>query len=283
MDHLNENEVESPLTSLADELRVDSPLTSLADELSDGEIDLDGDKELSDGEFDLAWDNKESSDGEIDLEGDEELSDGGFDLASDNKSSAGESSENAITADLNKRKDQRKLEKAEFKNGGPPPSTEPILARNPTSAEMDAAISVVTDPKKFRLYDNGHVCVFNKKLTKDKQQTVVADIVFTDLKDISADKRRDLDWFLAFLEESKMFVYAVGSESRSCGGFMWAIGWRKSSTRLEIVGHYVNSKAIKENLEEWKQHMQDANRANKILWDLFQPIGKLLSSETVDS
>ncbi|WAR63584.1 hypothetical protein PtB15_17B184 [Puccinia triticina] len=145
-----------------------------------------------------------------------------------------------ITADLNKQKDQRKLEKAKFKNGGPPPSTEPILARNPTSAEMDAAISVVTDPKKFRLYNHRHVRVFDKKLTKDKQQTVVADIVFTDLKDISADKRCDLDWFLAFLEKSKM---------------------------LEIVGHYVNSKAIKENLEEWKQHMRDADRANEILWD----------------
>ncbi|KAA1070040.1 hypothetical protein PGTUg99_000066 [Puccinia graminis f. sp. tritici] len=70
--------------------------------------------------------------------------------------------------------------------------------------------------------------------------------------------REDLNFFLGFLHQSKKFVNTVGSESRSCGGYMWAIGWRKSMTHLEIVGRYVNSQAIKDNPDEFIQHTKSS-------------------------
>ncbi|KAI7944758.1 hypothetical protein MJO28_010453 [Puccinia striiformis f. sp. tritici] len=84
--------------------------------------------------------------------------------------------------------------------------------------------------------------------------------------------RDELNFLLAFLKESKKFVNVVGSEGRSCGGSMWAIGWRKSMTKLEIVGRYVNTEAIKKNQEAFNRHVQDSDKASEILWKLFYPI-----------
>jgi hypothetical protein len=38
---------------------------------------------------------------------------------------------------------------------------------------------------------------------------------------------------------------------------MWAIGWQKSMTKLEIIGCYVNTAAIKANQEEYDQQVKD--------------------------
>ncbi|EFP93451.1 uncharacterized protein PGTG_19254 [Puccinia graminis f. sp. tritici CRL 75-36-700-3] len=179
-----------------------------------------------------------------------------------------------ITAKHKEKKQERKLAKKLFeKKLGPPPSKEKIRARLPTDEEIANATSIVTDPTKFRLYDHGHVCIYDKQPTSDKKKQVVADITFTDLKTISSQMREDIDFFVAFLETSKKFVNAVGSRSRSCGGYMWAIGWRKSMTKLEIIGRYVNTAAIKANQEEYDQHVKDSDRASLILWNLFWPVG----------
>ena len=45
---------------------------------------------------------------------------------------------------------------------------------------------------------------------------------------------------------------------------------------LEIVGQYVDTEAIKENIEELHQHIQDSERAGKIIWDLFYPMGNVV-------
>ncbi|KAI7938392.1 hypothetical protein MJO28_015312 [Puccinia striiformis f. sp. tritici] len=181
-----------------------------------------------------------------------------------------------ITAETKEKKTQRRAARKFFKQfGGPKPSKEPIHPRNPTEAEISNAYKIVNDRKQFRLYSYGHVRIFDKALTKDKRSPIIADMHFQDLLKLEDYKRNDLNFLLAFLEESKKFVNVVGSEGRSCGGSMWAIGWRKSMTKLEIVGRYVNTEAIKKNQEAFDQHVQDSDKASEILWKLFQPIGNV--------
>ncbi|PLW11209.1 hypothetical protein PCASD_21605 [Puccinia coronata f. sp. avenae] len=182
----------------------------------------------------------------------------------------------AITKDYRQRKKELKLAKEKYKKyGGPKPLEETIVKRQPTLAKINAAYLIIKNPDLFYLFKRGRVRVFDKKLNPDKTKSIIADIVFTDLKTISQQMRDDLDFFLAFLNTSKKFVNKVGSEGRSCGGSMWAIGWRKSMSGLEIVGQYVDTDAIDSNMEEWRQHIQDSERAGKIIWDLFYPIGNV--------
>jgi hypothetical protein len=181
-----------------------------------------------------------------------------------------------ITAETKKRKLQRKAAKAhQKKNGGPKLAKDPIIACPPTNDEIASARLIVKDRSQFRLFDHGHVCIFDKKLTKEKKKQIIADITFTDLNTISAQKRENLDFLLKFLETSKKFVNHVGSKGRSCGGYMWAIGWRKSMTRLEIVGRYANREAIKKNQAEFRKHIHDSFKASEILWELFFKIGNV--------
>ncbi|OAV98666.1 hypothetical protein PTTG_07690 [Puccinia triticina 1-1 BBBD Race 1] len=168
-------------------------------------------------------------------------------------------------------------------------------------AEIKAACTIVNDPKQFTLYDHGHVRVFEKypeketpkkapknapqnapqnapenapkNAPKNQDRPIIADILFTDLKTIPDKLQDDLTFFLGFLEILKKFVNKVGAEGWSCGGWMWGTGWRKSMTRFEIVGRYINRQAIADNLEEFKQHIRDADWASQILWDLFYPMG----------
>ncbi|EFP89023.2 uncharacterized protein PGTG_15226 [Puccinia graminis f. sp. tritici CRL 75-36-700-3] len=180
-----------------------------------------------------------------------------------------------ITAETKRAKIKRKLARKHFKKaGGPLPPKKKISNWLPTPEEIATASSIVGDPTKFRLYKHGHVCIFDKQLTTEKEKQIVANITFTDLKTISDQlKRDDLNFLVAFLEKSKKFVNSVGSKSRSCGGYMWAIGWRKSMTKFEIIRRYVNKAAIKKNQEQFNQHVKDSDQASLILWDLFYPIG----------
>ncbi|PLW24235.1 hypothetical protein PCASD_10477 [Puccinia coronata f. sp. avenae] len=156
-----------------------------------------------------------------------------------------------ITKDYRQRKKELNLAKEKYKKyGGPKPSEETIVKRQPTSAKINAAYSIIKNPDLFYLFERGRVRVFDKKLNPDKTKSIIADIVFTNLKTISQQMRDNLDFFLAFLNTSKKFVNKVGSEGRSCGGSMWVIGWRKSMSGLEIVGRYVDTDAIDSNMEE---------------------------------
>ncbi|KAH9448839.1 hypothetical protein Pst134EA_028134 [Puccinia striiformis f. sp. tritici] len=121
----------------------------------------------------------------------------------------------------------------------------------------------------------GHVHTFDKALTEDQQSLIIADIHFTGLLKLEDDKRNDLNFILAFLQECKKFVNVVGSEVQSCSGSMWAIGWQKSMTKLEIVEQYVNTETIKKNQEAFDQHVQDSDKVSKILWKLFHKIGNV--------
>ncbi|POW23098.1 hypothetical protein PSHT_00633 [Puccinia striiformis] len=109
-------------------------------------------------------------------------------------------------------RDRRAARKFFKQFGGPKPSKEPIHPRNPTEAEISNAYEIVNDRKQFRLYSYGHVRIFDKALTKDKRSPIIADMHFQDLLKLEDYKRNDLNFLLAFLEESKKFGNVVGSE-----------------------------------------------------------------------
>ncbi|PLW47442.1 hypothetical protein PCASD_04418 [Puccinia coronata f. sp. avenae] len=164
---------------------------------------------------------------------------------SDTDTSSTESDSDSLLSDVPNK--ELKLAKEKYKKyGGPKPSEETIVKCQPTSAKINAAYSIIKNPDLFYLFERGRVRVFDKKLNPDKTKSIIANIVFTDLKTISQQMRDDLDFFLAFLNTSKKFVNKVGSED-----------------------------AIDSNMKEWCQHIQDSERAGKIIWELFYPIGNV--------
>ncbi|POV99828.1 hypothetical protein PSTT_13530 [Puccinia striiformis] len=151
----------------------------------------------------------------------------------------------------------------------------PIDAHEHSTFAINKELDNSTRQNKRELTDYGHVHTFDKALTEDQQSLIIADIHFTGLLKLEDDKRNDLNFILAFLQECKKFVNVVGSEVQSCSGSMWAIGWQKSMTKLEIVEQYVNTETIKKNQEAFDQHVQDSDKVSEILWKLFHKIGNV--------
>ncbi|KAA1084974.1 hypothetical protein PGT21_000813 [Puccinia graminis f. sp. tritici] len=147
------------------------------------------------------------------------------------------------------------------------PKSPPILPRNPTTSEIEHAASVVN--RDFKLYDHGHVRVFDKA----KKNKLIADINFTDIKKMRKRELMDLKFLCSYLNEAKLFVNPVHSKGRSCGGVMWAIGWRKSMKRYEIIGRYKNKKNIEKYNTIYRRHISQQKRAGQILWYLFHKVG----------
>ena len=56
---------------------------------------------------------------------------------------------------------------------------------------------------------------------------------------------------------------------------MWGIGWRKCCCKLEIMGRYVNQKAVNENKEEYDILMSCSERTGIILGKMFQNIANV--------
>ncbi|OAV98791.1 hypothetical protein PTTG_25510 [Puccinia triticina 1-1 BBBD Race 1] len=184
-----------------------------------------------------------------------------------------------ITAELKQIKDARKLYVKECKKLklDPVPKKVTINRRQPTTNEIEAARSIVNNPKKFRLFDRGHVTIFDKKKKKGKKQ-IILDATFVDIKEMkesNPEKFGKINFFLSFLHISKKFVRRVGSKGRLCAGDMWAIGWRKGYLEIEIVGQYLNMDFISQNLDEFLEHIGQAQKVSDILWDLFHPIANV--------
>ncbi|KAA1135151.1 hypothetical protein PGTUg99_024321 [Puccinia graminis f. sp. tritici] len=185
----------------------------------------------------------------------------------------------AITAEYRQKKEARAVANERFKqHGGQKPSTKTIHKRNPTPNEIEDAYRYVNDPSKFKLYDHGHVRAFDA--TQNDQ--LIADIHFIDLNKISESTQEDIQFLCLFLHKAKQFVNPVRSTGRSCGGVMFAIGWRKSMAKLEILGIYRNQKAIDKNPEAYAEHVKDSTRAGQILWHLFHLIANVALKHNQD-
>jgi hypothetical protein len=118
----------------------------------------------------------------------------------------------------------------------------------------------VNNPSKFKLYNHGHICAFDA--TQNNQ--LIANIHFTDLKSLSDSTKEDIKFLCIFLQKAKRFVNMVKSKGRTCGGVMFAIGWRKSMAKLEILGIYQNQKAINKFPEAYAEHVIHTSRPNSL-------------------
>ncbi|OAV98448.1 hypothetical protein PTTG_25668 [Puccinia triticina 1-1 BBBD Race 1] len=184
----------------------------------------------------------------------------------------------AITAEYGQMKQDRQISKDLYKRQkGPEPSKKTIYKRKPTVSELDYAYKYVNNPS-FKLYDYGHIQAFDG--TRNDQ--LIADIHFTNLVTLSQSRRDGLNFLCLFLHEAKQFVNSVKSPGRSCGGVMWAVGWRKLMVALEMLGIYCNQKAIDKYPEEYAKHINNSKKASQILWSLFHPIANIALQHNQD-
>ncbi|KAH9449498.1 hypothetical protein Pst134EB_020326 [Puccinia striiformis f. sp. tritici] len=149
------------------------------------------------------------------------------------------------------------------KNSNPTkPASIPIIPRAPDLAEIASAASHVEE--NFKLYDHGHVRVFDSATNK-----LIAAMHFTDMTEMDAGELDDYKFLCLFLHQAKKFVSPVASKGRSCAGTMWAIGWRKAMKRFEILGRYTRKANIRKFPKEYQRHIADFCRANRVLWKMF--------------
>ena len=64
------------------------------------------------------------------------------------------------------------------------------------------------------------------------------------MSDLNQEEKDDINFLSTFLHNCKKFILPIQSKGRSCGGMMWGIGWRKCCRKLEVMGRYINQKAV---------------------------------------
>lgn len=118
--------------------------------------------------------------------------------------------------------------------------------RRPTNSELSDALEIA---KKFKYFSRGKVVV----LDKEHEQQIVAIIEFTPLDELTPEEFDDLGTVSKFLHRCKDFVNQVSSDTRSWGGKMWAVGWRKCMDAFKLAGKYVcEAKIQKAKGPTWK-------------------------------
>ncbi|KNZ45291.1 hypothetical protein VP01_828g1, partial [Puccinia sorghi] len=93
-----------------------------------------------------------------------------------------------------------------------------------------------------------------------------------ELSSFSRRVKYDLQFLSTFLHRSKEFLSPVRSASRSWGGLMWALGWRKSRDKKQIAGRYIK-KFSASKMAKFNSVFQDSPRAGEILGKLFWEMG----------
>jgi hypothetical protein len=85
----------------------------------------------------------------------------------------------------------------------------------------------------------------------------------------------DINYITRFLHLARQFVNAVGSETRSWGGRMFAMGWRKAMVGFQLIGLYRNKAAIDCSPEAYESLMKKSKRASSILGRLFRQLANV--------
>jgi hypothetical protein len=85
------------------------------------------------------------------------------------------------------------------------------------------------------------------------------------LKTIDQIQLEELNFLCLYLHRCKEFISCVASKTRTCGGVMWVIGWRKGYNTLEILGQYRCQESIDNNPKGYEELMVDSSKAGKIL------------------
>ncbi|EFP92120.1 uncharacterized protein PGTG_17425 [Puccinia graminis f. sp. tritici CRL 75-36-700-3] len=142
----------------------------------------------------------------------------------------------------------------------------------PTQEEIDSCNSIA---RGFKYFDHGKV-VIHDKLDKSK---IIALIEFTSFDDASLAKLDEITTVTNFLHSMKHFVNAVGSEARSWGGKMFAIGWRKAMVAFQLLGLYRNKAVITRHPEEYNQLMERSSHVSSILGRMFRRVANVAFSD----
>ncbi|PLW56263.1 hypothetical protein PCANC_02023 [Puccinia coronata f. sp. avenae] len=116
------------------------------------------------------------------------------------------------------------------------PKPNQIFPRNPTNIENNKALETVKED--FYLINNNYNMIYDERTGE-----LVALAEFIHLDKLSESQRNDYDFLCLFLHWCKEFISPVASKSRSCGGVMWAIGWRKGYDGLEILDQLKQEKS----------------------------------------
>ncbi|KAA1092549.1 hypothetical protein PGT21_014644 [Puccinia graminis f. sp. tritici] len=100
--------------------------------------------------------------------------------------------------------------------------------RGPTPQEVSNACKLVDS--NYFLMKKGRPVLRDPS----DHDSIIAIIEFTPWDKLTDAEKEDLDFLSTFLHKSKEFINPVSSSSRSWGGKMWAIGWRKSQDFLQM-------------------------------------------------
>ncbi|KAA1069152.1 hypothetical protein PGT21_014284 [Puccinia graminis f. sp. tritici] len=134
--------------------------------------------------------------------------------------------------------------------------------RPPTSGEFDECRKLING---FKLFNYGKVVIHDKK----DRAKIIAVMEFTPFEELTPSDFANINYVTRFLHSAKQFVNAVGSESRSWGGKMFAIGWRKAMVGFQLIGLYRNKAAVDRSPQAYNSLMKRSERASSILGKLF--------------
>ncbi|EFP82863.1 uncharacterized protein PGTG_09831 [Puccinia graminis f. sp. tritici CRL 75-36-700-3] len=140
--------------------------------------------------------------------------------------------------------------------------------RLPTNAKFEYCNNLI---KNFRLFNHGKVVIHDKK---DKSK-IIALIEFTPFDEMTPNGLADINYITRFLHSDKQFVNAVGSETRSWGGRMFAIGWRKAMVGFPLIGLYRNKAAIDRSPQAYESLMKKSEQASSILGRFFRQLANV--------
>ncbi|PLW27630.1 hypothetical protein PCASD_21163 [Puccinia coronata f. sp. avenae] len=105
--------------------------------------------------------------------------------------------------------------------------------RKPTTAEIRTAYDKI---ESFHLFREGCNAVRDVK-----DNSIIALIEFIKFEDLTCQEKEDLNFFTTFFFQATKFINPVMSVTRSWGGLMWALGWRKSYDKDQIIGCYIKA------------------------------------------
>ncbi|KAA1113834.1 hypothetical protein PGTUg99_050246 [Puccinia graminis f. sp. tritici] len=176
-----------------------------------------------------------------------------------------------ITADLlrrvNEYKELVKAHEEDPKKYAKPPKKQ-ILPRKPTDNENAAALKQVQDT--FTQVNYGYTKIYDETTSQ-----LIAMVHYLPLKTMDQIQLEELNFLCLYLHRCKEFISRVASKTRTCGGVMWAIGWRKGYDTLEILGQYRCQESIDNNPKGYEEIMSDSSKAGEILWNVFHGFGNV--------
>jgi hypothetical protein len=105
--------------------------------------------------------------------------------------------------------------------------------QKPTTAEIRTAYDKI---ESFHLFREGCNAVRDVK-----DNSIIALIEFIKFEDLTCQEKEDLNFVTTFFSQATKFINPVMSVTRSWGGLMWALGWRKSYDKDQIIGCYIKA------------------------------------------